>query len=167
MDRNIKAIQREEAKIKISLKETAKKGDRDACLVLARSLIHSKKAIERLEVSKAQMESVRLHMNQQLANIKVAGAIQKSADVMKVMQNLVKVHEVSQAMNELAKEMMKAGIMEELMEETVEDAVNIDEEDMEDEVKAEVDRIMSEITSSKQTCLIFFNNLNFFAFFLS
>ena len=42
-----------------------------------------------------------------LATIRVAGAMEKSAQVMKSMQNLVKVSDVRQTMMEMSKEMMK------------------------------------------------------------
>ena len=41
------------------------------------------------------------------ANIRVAGAFEKSAEVMKNMQTLCKVSEISMSMQEMSKEMMK------------------------------------------------------------
>lgn len=57
-------------------------------------------------------------INHQLATLRVAGSIQKSTEVMKSMQTLVKVPEVAQTMQELSKEMMKAGIIEEASDST-------------------------------------------------
>jgi len=85
-------------------------------------------------------------MTQQAANLRVAGSIQKSAEVMKCMHNLVKVHEISEVMRELSKEMMKAGIIEEMMEETME---GLDEEEMEEEAEAEVDKVLYELTEGQ------------------
>ena len=42
-----------------------------------------------------------------IALLRVAGALQKSTEVMKAMQNLVKIPEIQGAMRELSKEMMK------------------------------------------------------------
>lgn len=42
-----------------------------------------------------------------LAVVRVAGALQKSTEVMKAMQNLVKIPEIQANMRELSKEMMK------------------------------------------------------------
>lgn len=41
------------------------------------------------------------------AVLRVAGALQKSTEVMKAMQNLVKIPEISATMRDLSKEMMK------------------------------------------------------------
>lgn len=42
-----------------------------------------------------------------LAVLRMAGALQKSTEVMKAMQNLVKIPEIQATMRELSKEMMK------------------------------------------------------------
>ncbi|XP_015789019.1 charged multivesicular body protein 3 isoform X2 [Tetranychus urticae] len=147
LDRQIRNIQREEAKVKLSLKDAAKKGDRDSCVVLAKELVRSRKAINRINVSKAQINSVMLNMEQQLANIKIAGAIQRSTDLMKCMQNLVKVGEISATMQEMSREMMKAGIIEEMLEETIDEATGIDDDDMEEAVQSEVEKILFEVTA--------------------
>lgn len=78
LDRQIRGIQREEAKVKQSLKAAAKKGDRDVCIILAKEIVRSKKAINRINTTKAQLNSVSLHMQQQAATLRVAGAMQVS-----------------------------------------------------------------------------------------
>lgn len=59
-------IQREEEKIKRSLKDAAKKGDKDVCRVYAKELVRSKKAIGKLYTSKAHLNSIQMHMKEQL-----------------------------------------------------------------------------------------------------
>ncbi|MCI4382692.1 hypothetical protein PGIGA_G00017840 [Pangasianodon gigas] len=145
IDRQIRDIQREEEKVKRSIKDAAKKGQKDVCIILAKEMIQSKKAVSKLYASKAQMNSVLLSMKNQLSVLRMAGALQKSAEVMKAMQSLVKIPEIQATMRELSKEMMKAGIIEEMMEDTLEGME--DEEEMEEAAEAEVDRILYEITA--------------------
>ena len=45
LDRQIRSIQREEDKVKMELKKAAKRGDRDVCLVLAKEIVNSHKAV--------------------------------------------------------------------------------------------------------------------------
>lgn len=66
LDRQIRSIQREEEKVKRTLKEAAKKNDKDTCIILAKELIRSKKAITRIYTSKAHLNSVSLQMKNQL-----------------------------------------------------------------------------------------------------
>lgn len=147
LDRQVRAIQREEEKIKRSLKEAAKKGDKDVCKILAKEIIRARKTCNKLYTSKAHMNSVSLQMKNQLATIRVAGSVQKSTEVMQAMQSLVRVPEVAATMRELSKEMMKAGIIEEMLDETMESVE--DSEEVEDEADEEVDKILWEVTAGQ------------------
>jgi len=145
LDRQIRGIQREEEKVKRSLKEAAKKGDKDVCKILAKEIIQSRKAVNKLYTAKAHINSVGLNMKNQLATIRISGAIQQSTEVMVAMQQLVKVPEIAQIMQNMSREMMKAGIIEEMMEDTME-SLN-DEEDLEEEAEEEVEKLLWEVTA--------------------
>ncbi|XP_032091064.1 charged multivesicular body protein 3 isoform X4 [Thamnophis elegans] len=145
IDRQIRDIQREEEKVKRSIKDAAKKGQKDVCIILAKEMIRSRKAVSKLYASRAHMNSVLMGMKNQLAVLRVAGSLQKSTEVMKAMQNLVKIPEIQSTMRELSKEMMKAGIIEEMLEDTFESME--DQEEMEEEAELEIDKILFEITA--------------------
>ncbi|NXR10424.1 CHMP3 protein, partial [Semnornis frantzii] len=145
IDRQIRDIQREEEKVKRSIKEAARKGQREVCVILAKELSRSRRAVAKLFASKAHMNSVLMGMKNQLAVLRVAGSLQKSTEVMKAMQNLVKIPEIQATMRELSKEMMKAGIIEEMLEDTFEGLE--DQEEMEEEAEMEIDKILFEITA--------------------
>ncbi|CAO3650056.1 unnamed protein product [Cunninghamella blakesleeana] len=143
IQRQIQAIDIEEAKVKKSIKQVAKKGDTKVCKMLAKELVRSRRHKDRLYTSKAQMNSIIMQLEHQLATIKVAGALQKSAEVMKLVNNLVRLPEVSQAMQQMSMEMMKAGIMDEMIEDTME---MMDDEDIEEAADEEVNNVLYQIT---------------------
>lgn len=145
LDRQIRSIQREEEKVKRSLKEAAKKGDKAVCIVLAKEVIRARKAIGKIHTSKAHLNSIMLQMKNQLATLRVAGSLQKSTEVMQAMQRLIRVPEVAAVMREMSKEMMKAGIIEEMLEETM-DTIE-DPEEMEEEAQEEIDKVLWELTA--------------------
>jgi len=147
LDRQIRSIQREEEKSKRMLKDAAKKNAKEACVPLAREIIQARKSISKIHAAKAQIKSVEYSMNHQLANLRVAGALEKSTDVMKSMTELIKVRDISHTMMEMSKEMMKAGIVEEMMEDAFEGLD--DQEDLEDEAQEEVDKVLFELTAGK------------------
>lgn len=147
LDRQIRAIQREEEKTKKMLKDAAKRGDTDVCRVLAKEIVAARKSINRIHTSKAHLNSVQLSMNHQLALLKVSGSLERSTEVMQSMQNLVKVPEIARTMQDLSKEMMKAGIIEEMMEDTFESV--FDDEDLEEEAGEEVDKLLWELTAGQ------------------
>lgn len=69
--------------------------------------------------SKAELNSVSMHLQQNLATFKLAGAIKKSADVMRMMNNLIKLPQLNQTMMVMAREMEKAGLIEEMIDGTL------------------------------------------------
>lgn len=62
----ILGIQREEEKTKRMLKDSAKKGEKDACKILAKEIVKSRKAVNKLYASKAHLNSVQMGMKNQL-----------------------------------------------------------------------------------------------------
>uniref|UniRef100_A0A2K5SIH1 Charged multivesicular body protein 3 n=1 Tax=Cebus imitator TaxID=2715852 RepID=A0A2K5SIH1_CEBIM len=144
VDRQIRDIQREEEDVKRSVKDAAKKGQKDVCTALARAMIRSGTAMNKLYASKAHMNSVLMGMRNQLVVLRVAGSLQKSTEVMRAVQSLVKIPEIQATMRELSKEMLKAGITE-MLEDTFESMD--DQEEMEEEAEMEIDKILFEITA--------------------
>ena len=137
-------IQREEQKVKGEVKKAAKRGDQDVAKTLAREIVRSRKACNRLHVSKTQLNSVMMQMEQQLAQQKMLGTMQKSAVVMGAMNKLVKVGAIAEVMQNMQKEMCKAGIIEEM----VDDAMSsLEGEDEEDAADAEVEQVMQELNA--------------------
>ncbi|KAL4708482.1 hypothetical protein ACJJTC_014090 [Scirpophaga incertulas] len=147
LDRQIRGIQREEEKIKRSLKEAAAKNDKQICTILAKEIIRSRKAISKIYTSKAHLNSVQLQMKNQLATLRVAGSLQRSTEVMQAMQALVRLPEVAQTMQELSKEMMRAGIIEEMLDETM--STMEDEEEMEEAAQNTLYQVLWELTQGK------------------
>uniref|UniRef100_A0A1A9UFI1 Charged multivesicular body protein 3 n=1 Tax=Glossina austeni TaxID=7395 RepID=A0A1A9UFI1_GLOAU len=147
LDRQIRSIHREEEKVKRALKQAAVKNDRDTCVILAKEIVNARKAVGRIYTSKAHLNSIQLNMKNQLATLRVAGSLQKSAEVMQAMQNLVRYPELAGIMRDMSKEMMKAGIIEEMLEETMESLEETEE--LEAEAQKEIDNVLFEITDGK------------------
>lgn len=145
LDRQIRTIKTQEAKVQVSIKAAAKKGDKDVCYILAKEIINSRKAVNKIYAAKAQLNSVEMQMKNQLATLRLAGVLEKSTEVMRGMSALVKVPEIQEIMQQMSKEMMKAGIMEEMLEDTFEGME--DQEELEEAAQGEVDKILFEITS--------------------
>eukprot|EP00326_Haptolina_ericina_P042997 CAMPEP_0181249584 /NCGR_PEP_ID=MMETSP1096-20121128/45840_1 /TAXON_ID=156174 ORGANISM="Chrysochromulina ericina, Strain CCMP281" /NCGR_SAMPLE_ID=MMETSP1096 /ASSEMBLY_ACC=CAM_ASM_000453 /LENGTH=216 /DNA_ID=CAMNT_0023346947 /DNA_START=101 /DNA_END=751 /DNA_ORIENTATION=+ len=144
IDRQIRGIQREEAKVKMSVKAAAKRGDLGNAKLLAKELVRSRKAVNRMHASKATMNSVVMQMENQLAQVKMTGHMAKSSQVMAHMNRLVKVSDISQTMQEMQKEMMKAGVIEELVDDAME---VLDDDDAEDAADEEVEKVMEELNA--------------------
>ncbi|KAK3095637.1 hypothetical protein FSP39_017001 [Pinctada imbricata] len=146
LDRQIRSIQREEEKVRRQIKDSAKKGEKEACKILAKEVIRSRKAVNRLYASKAHMNSVQMSMKNQLATLRIAGALEKSTEVMNSMQALIKIPEIQSTMREMSKEMMKAGILEEMLDDTME---SLDDDELDDEADEAVEAVIMELTTGE------------------
>eukprot|EP00761_Pharyngomonas_kirbyi_P012401 gb/GECH01012428.1/.p1 GENE.gb/GECH01012428.1/~~gb/GECH01012428.1/.p1 ORF type:complete len:215 (+),score=71.87 gb/GECH01012428.1/:1-645(+) len=146
IDRNVRHINQEEAKLKKSMKQAAKKNDVTTVKILAKELVQSRNAKSRLYKAKAQMNSVQMQLQQQAAEAKVMGALQKSTQVMTMMNKLARVPEIQHTMMNMQKEMEKAGMMQDMMDESFEDM-----EDSDDEVEEEtaVNQILDEVVGGQ------------------
>ncbi|KAF9534275.1 Snf7-domain-containing protein [Crepidotus variabilis] len=146
LDREMRQLEIATNKARLSVKQLAKKGDVKSAKILAREVVRSNKQKDRLSVSKARLGSIGHQLQQQLALVKVTGALQKSTEIMKLSNQLVKLPQISQSMREMSMEMTKAGIMEEM----IEDTLDMDEDDeLEDEADAEVENVLFELTEGK------------------
>lgn len=143
LQKQLRDIEVEEKKLMKTIKTEAKNpAARQACKSLAKELVRSRKAKDRIIGTKAQLNSVSLQLQQQMAQIKVSGCLNKSADVMRAMNQSMRLPVMSAQMQAMSREMMKAGIMEEMMEDVFE---SLDEED-EEEVEEEVNKVLESIT---------------------
>ena len=82
-------------------------------------------------------------MKQQVAQMKLAGCLKTSTEVMKSMQNLIKIPELQKVTQDLSKEMVKAGIIDEMINDSIDNV--LDDDDTDDLAEQEVDKIINEV----------------------
>jgi len=143
LDRQIRDVQREEKNVEKAIREAAKRNDMGSAKALAKELVRSRRAVNRLYENKAQLNSVSMHLGEIVATARTVGHLSKSAEVMKIVNNLMKAPELAATMQEFSKEMTKAGVMEEMVNEAVDSA--LDSEDMEEEIEEEVDKVLASV----------------------
>lgn len=143
IDRQISKIQVEERKAIAAAKQAAKKNDTVAVRMLSKDIIRSRHATRRMYTARTQMNSVGMQLQQQVSQLKLAGSMQKSTDVMRQMNSLTNVREVQQVMMAMSKEMARAGLIDEMMNDTIDDALDDDISDS--ELDAEVGKVVDEV----------------------
>jgi charged multivesicular body protein 3 len=124
----------------------AKQAEKDI-RVFARELVRSRKQTTRLVTSKAQLNSVAMQVQEAFAVRKIEGSIRSSVGIMKDVNSLVRLPELTGTMRELSQELVKAGIIEEMVGDSLPD--ELEEED--DEVETEVDKVLGEILQDKMS----------------
>merc|ERR1712146_334998 len=133
LDKQIRTAKRQETKVKKEIKKYAKSGDIKIVGTLAKDIVKGRKLVERLYTAKAQINSVSMQLQNQVAMQRVTNAMGQSSQMMKSMQALVSIPDVRKAAMDMAREMEKAGLIEEMQEDMMD---MMDDEDMEDDIKA-------------------------------
>ncbi|CAI9268430.1 unnamed protein product [Lactuca saligna] len=143
IDRQIRDIQREEKNVQKAIREAAKRNDMGSARALAMEIVRSRKTVNRLYENKAQLNSISMHLGESVAIARTVGHLSKSAEVMKIVNDLMKAPQMAVTMQEFNKEMIKAGVIEEMVNDAVDSALDTD--DMEDEIEEEVDKVLTSI----------------------
>ena len=115
--------------------------------IFAKELIRIRKQSSRLATSKAQLQSVQMQVNEAFSVRKIEGSVKASTSIMKEVNGLVRLPELTGTMNELSRELMKAGIIEEMVGDSLPDDELLEGEDEEAEI--EVDKVLGEILQGK------------------
>ncbi|PKA48245.1 Vacuolar protein sorting-associated protein 24 like 1 [Apostasia shenzhenica] len=126
-----------------AIRDAAKRSDMVSAKTLAKEIVRSRKAVNRLHENKAQLNSISMHLGEIVATARTVGHLSKSAEVMKLVNSLMKAPEVASTMQEFSKEMTKAGVIEEMVNDAVDSA--LDPEDIEEETEEEVEKVLATI----------------------
>jgi len=155
LDRDIASAKQAETKTKNLILAANTRGQRNPSQakqaqkevrIFARELVRTRKNTDRLITSKAQLNSVQMQVNEAFALRKIEGSIKASVGIMKDVNSLVRLPQLAQTMQELSRELMKAGIIEEMVGDMLpEDDLLEDEE----EAETEVDKVLGEILKDK------------------
>jgi charged multivesicular body protein 3 len=97
--------------------------------------------------ARATLQSVGMQVNEAFAMRKIEGSIKNSVGIMKDVNMLVKLPELTGTMQELSQELVKAGIIEEMMEDSLPNNELLEGED--EEAESEVDKVLGEILKDK------------------
>ena len=156
LDRDIQALKLTDAKTKNLILQSSKRAQRNPAMakqanqdvrIFARELIRVRKQSSRLATSKAQLQSVQMQVNEAFSVRKIEGSIRASTGIMKDVNSLVRLPELTGTMRELSAELMKAGIIEEMVGDMLPDNELLEGED--EEAEEEVDKVLSDILKDK------------------
>ncbi|EGX42995.1 Vacuolar protein-sorting-associated protein 24 [Orbilia oligospora] len=155
LDRQINTLKTLENKTKSQIKsastrtsstnKTLSKNSQLEIRLLARELVRIRKQSTRLNTSKAQLESVGMQVREAFAVRKIQGSMKASTDVMRNVNALVRLPELTGTMQELTKALTAAEIISEMTD----DMVPVEEEFEDEEAEEEVDKVIAEIVGDK------------------
>ena len=156
LDRDMAQLKILDSKTKQYILQASKRGQKNPSQAkqaaaetrtFAREMIRIRKQGSRLATSKAQLQSVQMQVNEAFSVRKIEGSIKASTGIMKDVNSLVRLPELTGTMRELSQELVKAGIIEEMVGDSLPDDQLMEGED--DEAEAEVDKVLGEILQGK------------------
>ncbi|RFU72975.1 vacuolar -sorting-associated [Trichoderma arundinaceum] len=157
LDRDIAQVKQVEIKTKNLIIQADRRAQRDPSRAkqaqkevrdFARELVRARKTSARLVTSKAQLNSVQMQVNEAFAVRKIEGSIRASVGIMKDVNTLIRLPELSGTMRELSVELMKAGIIEEMVDESLPEDMDMLGED--EEAEGEIEKILGEVLKDKK-----------------
>lgn len=141
IERQCRDITREEKATEKEIRACGKRGDVKSARLLAREVVNARKTTAKLYANRARLLSMSNALTEQLATIRAVKSMAKSTEVMRIMNECVKIPEMTQGMRELSKEMAKAGMIDDM----VESAFDVEDADVEEESEEEVNKVLAEI----------------------
>ncbi|QPG75606.1 hypothetical protein FOA43_002963 [Brettanomyces nanus] len=148
MDRQIQDLSKLENKTKSLIKGAVKKGDMKSAKMYAREYRNVGKTVKRMSISRATLDSIGMKLGEQQQLIKIKGSMQKSTAIMKDMNTLVKLPQMSRTVQQLSRELTKSGVIDEMVDDMIDE--NSYEEEDEDEEK-EIDQILDQVLSEQES----------------
>lgn len=142
MDREISKLEQMERKSRDECRKYGKDGRQDACKIVAREIVRTRAARDRMLMAKAQINSVNMQLQTQAAMVRAAGCMKKSTEVMACMNKLVKLPELQKTMLEMQREMERSGLIEEMVGDALDD---LDGDDVEEETELQVNKVVEEL----------------------
>ena len=90
-----------------------------------------------------------MQVNEAFSVRKIQGSLKKSTGIMKDVNTLIRLPELSATMQQLSTELVRAGIIEEMVDDAITDNQLLEGE--EEEADAEVDKVLQEVLRGKLT----------------
>lgn len=148
LDRSTNQLQPLKKKTEGLIRKSAKEKDYKTARLYAKELININRQYNKLYTSRTRVESITMSINEQYLMNKLTKSIHSSTSIMKDVNSLIHIGAVSQTMQELSKELTKAGIINEMMDDMV-DLDYEEDEELESESQEEVNKIIASLTEEK------------------
>lgn len=140
LDRERAKLEQSEKKLIMDIKKSAKAGQLNACKVMAKDLVRTRRYVQKFYQMRTQLQAVGLRIQTLRSNQQMADAMRGATRAMASMNRGLNLPAIQRIMNEFERESSMMDMKEEMMSDAVDDVM--DEEDDEEE---EGDKILKEV----------------------
>ncbi len=160
IDRSVMQMRNSSNKTKADIRSMAKrmqhspaqaKDIQRSIRMLGKEIANLNKHEMRLNTNKAQLDSIQMQVNEAFAVRKIEGSLKASTKIMRDVNTLTKLPELTSTMQLLSQELMKAGIIEEMVGDMLPDDDLLGEEE---ETEAEVNKAIREALGDSESARV-------------
>ncbi|KAI8835701.1 Snf7-domain-containing protein [Chytriomyces cf. hyalinus JEL632] len=152
LDRERTKLETQEKKLISDIKKSAKANQMNACKVMAKDLVRTRRYIQKFYQMRTQLQAVGLRIQTMSSNQAMADAMRGVTKAMRSMNKAVNLPQLTQIMMDFEKESDMMDMKEEMMNDAIDD--NIDEEEDEGESDAIVNQVLDEIGINLNQALV-------------
>lgn len=144
LDKQSSDLLSREVKTKQMIKQCVKRNDVKSARLLAREIYKARVHREKLEKSKAQLNSIQMQVHEAFAVKQLQGSMKNSTKLMKEVNQLTHIPELMSTMQTLGAELVKSGIIDDMVSDLLDPLADM--EDMSDVAAEEhVESILNEV----------------------
>ncbi|KAI7834735.1 Snf7-domain-containing protein [Kickxella alabastrina] len=145
LDRERTKMEMQEKKLIADIKKSAKAGQMDACKIMAKDLVRTRRYIQKFYKMKTSLQGVALRIQTMSSNQQMATAMRGATSAMKSMNGTMNLPGIQKVLTDFERESDMMDMKEELMNDVIDDAMEDDEEDEEEESNQIVQQVLDEI----------------------
>ncbi|KAI0693896.1 Snf7-domain-containing protein [Cytidiella melzeri] len=145
LDRERAKLEQQEKKLVGDIKRSAKAGQLNACKVMAKDLVRTRRYVQKFYQMRTQLQAVGLRIQTLRSNQQMAEAMRGATRAMGAMNRGLNLPQIQRIMNEFEKESATMDMKEEMMSDAVDDVMDEGLEDEEEEGDKILKQVLDEI----------------------
>ncbi|KAG5635548.1 hypothetical protein H0H81_010895 [Sphagnurus paluster] len=140
LDRERGKLEQSEKKLIMDIKKSAKAGQLNACKVMAKDLVRTRRYVQKFHQMRTQLQAVSLRIQTLRSNQQMAEAMRGATRAMASMNRGLNLPGIQRIMNDFEKESSMMDMKEDMMSDAVDEVMDQDEDEEE-----EGDKILKEV----------------------
>lgn len=145
LDRERAKLEQQEKKLVGDIKRSAKAGQLNACKVMAKDLVRTRRYVQKFYQMRTQLQAVGLRIQTLRSNQQMAEAMRGATRAMGAMNRGMNLPQIQRIMHEFEKESATMDMKEEMMSDAVDDVMDDALEDEEEESDKILRQVLDEI----------------------
>jgi len=143
LERERGKLEAQEKKTMMDIKKNAKTGNMNACKILAKDLVRTRRYIQKFTQMRVQLQAVSLRMQTLRSNEQMAMAMRGATRAMGQMNRSLNLPQIQRIMNDFERESSTMDMKEEMMSDAVDEAMEGEDEGEGEDVES--DKILKEV----------------------